>query len=254
MPNLIVQENGAARTRAAEHGEEITIQSPCDCSAVTGVQIAGEVFDFCDACGNSLAGRGDLFAKGNLVRVLIDTVNGRAIIVNRAVTPKQIGAAEADHTHDDRYYTDDAILWFISSNADTVPSDLLATATKSYATSKTSTVGDWVNFELNMPAMLTDAAKRLVCTPTLMIDGDAASGTWNVYAVVNGVSYLVGTNTKVSGGLRSTIPAINFFKTCGRCLKADDKASIKFVCATATSGIIEATFYVDPECTILSTL
>lgn len=99
MPNLIVQENGAARTRAAEHGEEITINSPCDCTAVTGVQIAGEVFDFCDACGNSLAGKGDLFAKGNLVRVLIDTVNGRAIIVNRAVTPKQIGAAEADHKH-----------------------------------------------------------------------------------------------------------------------------------------------------------
>lgn len=106
MANLIIQEDGVARTAPAVHGEEITIQAPCDCTAVTGVQINGVVFPFCDACGNHLAGKGDLFSNGSLIRVMIDTVNTRATILNRGITPANIDAAPASHTHDDRYYTE----------------------------------------------------------------------------------------------------------------------------------------------------
>ena len=82
MANLIIQENGAARTRPAVTGEEITIKTPCSCSDVTGVQINGVVFPFYDAMGNSLGDTAGLFNKGSLIRVLIDADNTRAYILN----------------------------------------------------------------------------------------------------------------------------------------------------------------------------
>ena len=93
MANLIIQENGKARTAPAVHGEEITIQAPCNCSAVSGVQIAGVAYPFYDAAGKVLPMGTGLFTEGSLIRVLIDTLNGRATIINHAVTPAAIGAA-----------------------------------------------------------------------------------------------------------------------------------------------------------------
>lgn len=87
MANLIIQENGVERTTPALHGEEITIQTPCDCSAVTGVQIAGVAYPFYDAAGNPLATGSGLFSEGNLIRVLIDTINTRSTIINHAIPP-----------------------------------------------------------------------------------------------------------------------------------------------------------------------
>lgn len=97
MANLIVQENGSPRTTSAVHGEEITIATPCDCSQVTGVQINGMVFPFYDTLGNSLSSISGLFAKDSLIRVLIDTTNVRAYILNagtNASLENKIKAAE----------------------------------------------------------------------------------------------------------------------------------------------------------------
>ncbi len=96
MANLIIQENGVARTTPAVHGEEITIQAPCNCSAVAGVQIAGVVYPFYDAAGNVLPTGTGLFAKDSLIRVLIDTVNTRSTIINHAITPDTIGAVSIE--------------------------------------------------------------------------------------------------------------------------------------------------------------
>lgn len=87
MANLIIQENGMARTRPAVNGEELTILTPCDCSAVEGVQINGVAFPFYDTLGNVLSSR--LFAEGSLIRVMIDATNRRALILNSATRPKQ---------------------------------------------------------------------------------------------------------------------------------------------------------------------
>lgn len=95
MANLIIQDNGVARTTPAVHGEEITIQAPCDCSDVTGVQIAGVEYPFYDAAGKPLATGTGLFSEGSLIRVLIDAINTRATIINHAITPASIGAAPA---------------------------------------------------------------------------------------------------------------------------------------------------------------
>jgi hypothetical protein len=85
MANMIIQENGQERTTAAVHGEEITIQAPCNCSAVSGVQIAGVAYPFYDAAGKVLPSGSGLFAEGSLIRVLIDTVNTRATILNHGI-------------------------------------------------------------------------------------------------------------------------------------------------------------------------
>ncbi len=85
MANMIIQENGQERTTAAVHGEEITIQAPCNCSAVSGVQIAGVAFPFYDAAGKVLPSGSGLFTEGSLIRVLIDAVNTRATILNHGI-------------------------------------------------------------------------------------------------------------------------------------------------------------------------
>lgn len=84
MATLIIQENGAARTRAAVNGEEITVAAPCNCTEVTGVQIAGVQYPFYDACGNNVSNISGKFSEGSLIRVLIDTTNTRAQIINQA--------------------------------------------------------------------------------------------------------------------------------------------------------------------------
>lgn len=84
MATLIIQEKGVARTRPAVNGEEITIAAPCNCTEVTGVQIAGVQYPFYDACGNNVSNISGKFSEGSLIRVLIDTTNTRAQIINQA--------------------------------------------------------------------------------------------------------------------------------------------------------------------------
>lgn len=85
MPNLIIQENNVNRIRPAVHGEELTIVAPCNCSEVSGVQIAGVAYPFYDAAGNVLESGTGWFAQGSLIRVLIDVDNTRAYILNAAI-------------------------------------------------------------------------------------------------------------------------------------------------------------------------
>ena len=84
MANMIIQENGVERTIPAVHGEEIVVAAPCNCSMVTGIQIAGVVFPFYDACGKCVSNVSRLFTEGSLIRVLIDVTNTRAQILNHA--------------------------------------------------------------------------------------------------------------------------------------------------------------------------
>ena len=91
MVNMIIQENGKARTTPALHGEIIVVVAPCHCNVVTGVQIAGVAFPFHDACGNRTSERFNKFSEGSLVQVLIDVTNTRAQILNHAtMTANQI--------------------------------------------------------------------------------------------------------------------------------------------------------------------
>lgn len=91
MANMIIQENGKERTSPAVHGEEIVVVAPCNCIDVTGVQIAGVVYPFYDACGTCTSNISGKFVEGSLIRVLIDTTNTRAQILNHAtMTVEQI--------------------------------------------------------------------------------------------------------------------------------------------------------------------
>lgn len=93
MANMIIQENGVERITPAVHGEVLVLAAPCDCTAVTGVQIAGVVFPFYDACGNCTSDISGKFTEGSLIRVLIDVTNTRAQILNHAImTAEQIKA------------------------------------------------------------------------------------------------------------------------------------------------------------------
>ena len=93
MANLIIQENGLERMSPAVHGEVVVFEAPCNCTVVSGVQIGGVVYPFYDACGNCTSNIMGKFAEGSLVRVLIDTANTRAQILNHAtITVSQLKA------------------------------------------------------------------------------------------------------------------------------------------------------------------
>ena len=114
MANLIIQENGEIRTRPAVNGEELTIQAPCDCSAVEGVQINNVVFPFYDAAGNSIVDIRNKFSTGSLIRVMIDTVNARAYILNSACS------TPAAHKHNASDVTAGTFGGQVTANAEAV--------------------------------------------------------------------------------------------------------------------------------------
>ena len=75
-----------------QDGEDIKFKAPCDCTAVSGLQITyqtgieGETetkqFSFADSHGNDLSGLGNLFMAGAYVKVMVDTGNGKAYLQN----------------------------------------------------------------------------------------------------------------------------------------------------------------------------
>lgn len=135
MANLIVQENGSARTTPAVNGEELTIQAPCDCSAVEGVQINNVAFPFYDAAGNSIVDIRNKFSTGSLIRVMIDTVNARAYILNSACSKPSA------HNHLANEITAGTFGGQVVANADgQSPSTYLVRNQKLSATEETPTV------------------------------------------------------------------------------------------------------------------
>lgn len=72
-------------------GMDIKFQAPCDCTAITGLQVhyptedegtASKSFIFKDSRGYELTGLGNLFSAGAYVKVMLDSVNGFAYIQN----------------------------------------------------------------------------------------------------------------------------------------------------------------------------
>ena len=67
-------------------GSEVVFTAPCNCSEIDGLKIyypdGSKEFTFKDAHGNALTGIGEAFAKGALVKVILDVTNGFAYIQN----------------------------------------------------------------------------------------------------------------------------------------------------------------------------
>lgn len=79
------------------NGQIVTFSAPCDCTEVTdGLVINGNTYTIVDAMGDTITGKGGAWCSGALVAVALDTVNKKAYIQNRAVTPESIGAASLD--------------------------------------------------------------------------------------------------------------------------------------------------------------
>lgn len=68
------------------NGMPVTFKAPCDCTAVEGLTVSYEsnsyTFVFKDAHNNTLAGLGNLFMQGALVKAILDTENGYAYLQN----------------------------------------------------------------------------------------------------------------------------------------------------------------------------
>lgn len=79
-----------------QDGEDIKFKAPCDCTAVSGLQITyqtgveGEtetkVFSFADSHGYDLTGLGNLFCAGAYVKTMVDTTNHKAYLQNVGAT------------------------------------------------------------------------------------------------------------------------------------------------------------------------
>lgn len=72
-------------------GESLTFNAPCACNNVDGIIVyypdksgaeTSKAFVFTDSHGNNLTGLGNLFDSGAYVKVILDTVKGRAFVQN----------------------------------------------------------------------------------------------------------------------------------------------------------------------------
>ena len=67
-------------------GSEVVFTAPCNCSETDGLKVyypdGSKEFTFKDAHGNALTGIGEAFAKGALVKVILDVTNSFAYIQN----------------------------------------------------------------------------------------------------------------------------------------------------------------------------
>lgn len=71
-------------------GQAVAFKAPCDCTAVDGIlcyyaqgdEKVSKAFVFKDAHGNNVAGIGNLFAAGSVVKVVLDVTNGGAYLQN----------------------------------------------------------------------------------------------------------------------------------------------------------------------------
>lgn len=72
------------------HGEELVFKAPCDCTAVSGIKVyypstsgtVSKTLLFKDAHGNVLTNINNLFSSGVLIKVLVDSTDGYAYILN----------------------------------------------------------------------------------------------------------------------------------------------------------------------------
>lgn len=72
------------------HGEELVFKAPCDCTAVSGIKVyypstsgtISKTLIFKDAHGNVLTNINNLFSSGVLIKVLVDSTDGYAYILN----------------------------------------------------------------------------------------------------------------------------------------------------------------------------
>lgn len=135
MAYLIIQENGNPRIKPPVNGEEITIKAPCNCNVVAGVQINDIAFPFYDAAGNSLESISGKFAEGSLIRVMFDTVNVRAYILNSATS------MPTSHIHSaDDITAGTFVGQVVANSAGQTPSTYLVRNQKLSATEETPTV------------------------------------------------------------------------------------------------------------------
>lgn len=194
MANLIIQENGKVRTRPAVNGEELTIKTPCDCTAVSGVQINNVAFPFCDTCGNSMQDIRGKFAKGSLIRVMIDTVNVRAYILNSAkVTPKP-------HTHSgDEVYVGEDVAAILNLNTPLTINDAMSAICGEKVKMATGTyVGDG-----KFTKTLTfDFAPKLIVISTPAFNSGVG---YAIRSVVYGFPYMAGLSVSADYDPYATI-------------------------------------------------
>lgn len=120
-------------------GMSITFKAPCDCTAITGLNVyynnTVQSFAFRDAHGNDLSTLGNLFSTGVYVKTVLDTRNGFAYLqnadTNGYLESQFSGKAPTVHTHDDRYYTEteslsDSTRSAFGLSASAVPNDVLS--------------------------------------------------------------------------------------------------------------------------------
>lgn len=67
------------------NGKQITFRAPCDCAGVDGIVIDDTTYQLVDTNNESISNKGEQFALGAMVSVILDTDNSRAYIQNAAV-------------------------------------------------------------------------------------------------------------------------------------------------------------------------
>ena len=93
-------------------GKQVSFRAPCAGTAAEAIQIEGVNYTICDALGRSIAGDRGVWQSGEIISVILDTENQKALIQNAATLKR-----------DEQLSTATASLFGLGSDA--VPDDVL---------------------------------------------------------------------------------------------------------------------------------
>lgn len=65
-------------------GKQVSFRAPCTCTATDAIQIEGVNYTVCDALGRCITGGRGAWENGELISVILDTENNKALIQNAA--------------------------------------------------------------------------------------------------------------------------------------------------------------------------
>ena len=147
--------------RAPLDGQVVTFKAPCNASDITGLiiyypnensEVVSNEFTLTDANGGDIGIVDHIFAEGSIVKVILDTDTNNAYVQNSDtntyiegrlgdlqtyIDDVYAGSADADHNHDNEYYTKAYIDSIVTNLATTIYVDELGESTIASANSYT---------------------------------------------------------------------------------------------------------------------
>lgn len=71
------------------HGKQVSFKAPCDCGSTRAIQLDGVSYSICNALGRVVTGAHGLWEAGEIISIILDMENNKALIQNAAALSRE---------------------------------------------------------------------------------------------------------------------------------------------------------------------